>query len=103
MLSWLRLQQAGNWHELDVKWNIPSIKEMQEIIQKIESREVSFIGSREWIGSFEVMGVISKLTDVDSVIFNVSDGSEVIEKLDQFERHFQEVGSPIMIGKIQIS
>ena len=72
---------------------------MQELIFIIESREPAFVGSREWIGSFEVCGVISKLTDVDSVIFNISDGSEIIEKLDMFERHFQEVGSPIMIGK----
>jgi len=33
---------------------VPSINKIQEILVEVEDKDGTFIGSREWIGSFEV-------------------------------------------------
>lgn len=44
--SWLKL------NHMDVA--VPSIREIQSILVDLEDKSKTFIGSRQWIGSFEV-------------------------------------------------
>ena len=37
------------------KGSIPSCSEIQEILVNMEDKPSSFVGSREWIGSYEVI------------------------------------------------
>lgn len=46
--SYLSLQQQGKAGQ------VPTIKEIQETLVHLEDKKKSFLGSREWIGSFEV-------------------------------------------------
>ncbi|KAA5581875.1 hypothetical protein F3H14_37530, partial [Pseudomonas aeruginosa] len=44
--SWMKL------NHMDVA--VPSIREIQSILVDLEDKPKTFIGSRQWIGSFEV-------------------------------------------------
>lgn len=48
--SYLSLQQQPG----KKAGQVPSLKEIQETLVAIEDKKKSFVGSREWIGSFEV-------------------------------------------------
>lgn len=54
------LQTIASWIIKNETLNktVPSIKEIQEILVSIEDKGPSFIGSRQWIGSFEVPLII---------------------------------------------
>ena len=41
------------------KGSIPSCSEIQEILVDMEDKPSSFVGSREWIGSYEVVSFSS--------------------------------------------
>jgi len=98
LISWAMLQGAGNWNTLEKKYEIPTIPRIQEILVEIGDKQAYFAGSKEWIGAFEVSYVLNKVTDIESVVCHVSSGDAVVDKLDEFERHFREIGTPIMIG-----
>ena len=44
------------------KGSIPSCSEIQEILVDMEDKPSSFIGSRDWIGSYEVLLFLSTFT-----------------------------------------
>ena len=44
------------------KGSIPSCSEIQEILVDMEDKPSSFIGSRDWIGSYEVLPFSSTFT-----------------------------------------
>ncbi|KOB63293.1 putative F38A5.1a, partial [Operophtera brumata] len=54
---------------------VPSINEIQQILVQLEDKPESFIGSRQWIGSFELSTIVGTLVT-----------------------HFVEFGSPVMMG-----
>jgi hypothetical protein len=58
----------------------------------------SFVGSSEWIGSMEISFCLNKMLGVESKILNVSKGSELGEKIRELEYHFENEGTPVMIG-----
>nr|XP_031841942.1 ufm1-specific protease 1 isoform X1 [Nomia melanderi] len=76
----------------------PSVRGVQEILVALEDKEKSFIGSREWIGSFEVCLVLNHLYEVLSKIVHVRSGKELSGQIAVIKTHFQEFGSPIMMG-----
>jgi hypothetical protein len=59
LCSWIKLSKGDVCKEV-----VPSIKTIQESLVKMEDKPQSFIGSKEWIGSFEVSLVIDFLFDV---------------------------------------
>ena len=65
---------------------------------EMEDKPQSFVGSREWIGSFEVCLIIDKIYDVPCKIKHVSTGKDLIHSVDELRHHFQKFGSPIMMG-----
>lgn len=41
-------------HNYNSTQNVPSIREIQEILVEMQDKPESFLGSKQWIGSFEV-------------------------------------------------
>ncbi|XP_031574803.1 ufm1-specific protease 2-like [Actinia tenebrosa] len=77
---------------------VPTLREIQQILVTLEDKPSSFLGSKEWIGTYEVFLVMDHLYDVSSKILHVESGSKVAEKAKEILNHFVKFGSPVMIG-----
>lgn len=91
IISWFRLQ---HYTSIDV----PTHREIQEALVEIGDKDPSFIGSREWIGAIELSYVLDKLLGVTCKVMNVRSGAELPEKCRELALHFENQGTPIMIG-----
>lgn len=91
IVSWYRLQQYSSI-------NVPSHREVQQVLVEIGDKDPSFIGSREWIGAIELSFVLDKLLGVSCKIINVRSGDELPEKCRELAMHFETQGTPVMIG-----
>ncbi|XP_040990429.1 probable Ufm1-specific protease isoform X2 [Juglans microcarpa x Juglans regia] len=91
IISWFRLQ---HYSSIDV----PSHREIQQALVEIGDKDASFIGSREWIGAIELSFVLDKLLGVSCRVINVTSGAELPEKCRELALHFENQGTPIMIG-----
>ncbi|KAH0688239.1 hypothetical protein KY284_018792 [Solanum tuberosum] len=91
IISWFKLQ---NYTSIDV----PSHREIQQALVEIGDKDPSFIGSREWIGAIELSFVLDKLIGASCKIINVRSGTELPEKCRELALHFENQGTPIMIG-----
>jgi len=91
LYSWLLLQGF-------TEQEVPSIPKIQETLYKIGDKPKEIIGSKKWIGSFEVGYVLQKLAGADFKNIHINSGSEVLSKVSEFKSHFQTYGTPIMIG-----
>ncbi|XP_017881650.1 ufm1-specific protease 1-like [Ceratina calcarata] len=94
------LQTICSWIVINrnVDRSVPSIRQIQEVLVTLEDKEPSFIGSREWIGSFEVCFVLNHLYEVLSKIVHVRHGRDLRNEVAVIRSHFEEFGSPIMMG-----
>ncbi|XP_046455605.1 ufm1-specific protease 1-like [Daphnia pulex] len=94
--SYLSLQQQPG----KKAGQVPSLKEIQETLVAIEDKKKSFVGSREWIGSFEVCLVIDKLFDVPCKILHCPSGENAMTDIfPKLEEHFAKSSArPIMMG-----
>ncbi|KAK2587899.1 hypothetical protein KPH14_003995 [Odynerus spinipes] len=77
---------------------VPTLRVIQEALVAMEDKEESFVGSRDWIGSFEVCLILDYFYDVPCKIVHVTSGKELIKYIEIIKRHFEEFGSPIMMG-----
>ncbi|KAL3824919.1 hypothetical protein ACJIZ3_020948 [Penstemon smallii] len=91
IISWFRQQ---HYTSIDV----PSHREIQQSLVEIGDKDPSFAGSREWIGAIELSFVLDKLLGVSCKVINVRSGSELPEKCRELALHFENQGTPIMIG-----
>ncbi|KAF3623829.1 putative Ufm1-specific protease [Capsicum annuum] len=91
IISWFKLQ---NYTSIVV----PSHREIQQALVEIGDKDPSFIGSREWIGAIELSFVLDKLIGVSCKIINVRSGAELPEKCRELALHFENQGTPVMIG-----
>ncbi|KAH9507828.1 Ufm1-specific protease 2 [Bulinus truncatus] len=78
--------------------NIPTHREIQQALFDIGDKEQKFVGSRQWIGSFEVSYVLEHLLGVTSKFLTVNSGSELSSAGQDLINHFQKQGTPVMIG-----
>jgi len=94
------LQTLFSWFYLDGRTDkVPPTHEMiQKTLVSIGDKQKDFIGSRQWIGSFEVQFVLNELLGIDCKTINVSSGGELESRIPELIDHFESVGSPIMIG-----
>ncbi|XP_050352263.1 ufm1-specific protease 1 [Nymphalis io] len=94
------LQTICSWMKLNFNNSVevPSIKNVQNILVEMQDKPQSFLNSRQWIGSFEVCLVIDKLFDVPSKILHVNKGDNLENIIDNLKNHFEKFGSPIMMG-----
>ncbi|KAJ9163838.1 hypothetical protein P3X46_023466 [Hevea brasiliensis] len=91
IISWFRLQ-----HYTSIE--VPSHREIQQSLVEIGDKDPSFIDSREWIGAIELSFVLDKLLGVTCKIINVRSGAELPERCRELALHFENQGTPIMIG-----
>lgn len=91
IVSWFRLQ---HYTSIDV----PSHREIQQSLVEIGDKEPAFVGSRDWIGAIELSFVLDKLLGVSCKVINVRSGAELPEKCRELALHFENQGTPIMIG-----
>ncbi|XP_068627651.1 ufm1-specific protease 2 [Battus philenor] len=91
IFSWFRYQGYNTC-------DIPTHKEIQQCLVKIGDKPSSFIGSKQWIGSTEVMFCLETLLGVQSRIIFANTGTELQSYTPELIHHFQKHGSPIMIG-----
>lgn len=91
IISWFRLQ-------LYTSIDIPTHREIQQCLVEIGDKDPSFIGSRGWIGAIELSFVLDKLLGVSCKVMNVRSGAELPEKCRELALHFENQGTPIMIG-----
>lgn len=94
------LQTICSWiiNNENMEESVPSIDIVQRTLVLVEDKERTFIGSKEWIGSFEVSIVLNQLYGICSKIIHVSSGKELINQVDNIKKHFKQFGSPIMMG-----
>ena len=71
-----------------------------QVLIEVGDKESSFLGSKQWIGSFEVSIVLNHLLGVTSRITNVPSGAEMGSTGRELLRHFEEEGTPVMIGAL---
>ncbi|XP_061129508.1 ufm1-specific protease 2 isoform X3 [Syngnathus typhle] len=67
------LQTICSWFQQQgyVERTVPTHKEIQQALVDVGDKQGSFVGSRQWIGSFEVHAVLSQLLGVTSKILFV--------------------------------
>ncbi|XP_026326461.1 ufm1-specific protease 2 [Hyposmocoma kahamanoa] len=77
---------------------IPTHRDIQQCLVNIGDKPSSFLGSKQWIGSTEVMFCLETLLGVQSRIIFANSGTELQSYAPELVHHFQKHGSPIMIG-----
>ncbi|KAJ8282878.1 hypothetical protein COCON_G00053970 [Conger conger] len=93
--SWLHLNRP----HLKARESPPGLREIQQALVTVGDKPPSFLGSREWIGTFEAALVLDQLYDVPCKIVHVRRGGAELEDVaDELHRHFQTQGSPVMMG-----
>ena len=77
-----------------------SLCDLTQVLTEVGDKEPTFVGSKQWIGSFEVSIVLDHLLGVSSRITNVPSGAEMGSTGRELLRHFREEGTPVMIGAL---
>ncbi|GBP35470.1 Probable Ufm1-specific protease 2 [Eumeta japonica] len=77
---------------------IPNLRDIQHCLVDIGDKPSSFLGSKQWIGSTEVMFCLETWYGIQSRIIFVNSGAELQTYAVDLINHFQKHGSPIMIG-----
>ncbi|XP_064628388.1 ufm1-specific protease 1-like [Lineus longissimus] len=93
LCSWIKLRQGEACKQV-----IPSIGTIQESLVEMEDKLPSFIGTKDWIGSFEVSLVVDFFFDVPCKIIHIRSGEELIDHINVLVEHFKTVGAPVMMG-----
>mmetsp|Transcript_4054 Transcript_4054/g.12698 ORF Transcript_4054/g.12698 Transcript_4054/m.12698 type:complete len:299 (+) Transcript_4054:196-1092(+) len=91
LCSFLRL--AGHAERAE-----PTHREVQETLVELKDKPEGFVGSKEWIGSFELCLFLDVKYDVPCKILSVNCASELVDHASTFMEHFTRFGSPIMLG-----
>ena len=96
------LQTLFSWFTLNTsigkRKKIPSILEIQITLFKLGDKDKNFINSNSRIGSYEVCLVLNELLGIESKIIFVPSGKDISNKGKELIFHFQNNGTPIMIG-----
>ncbi|KAL3882579.1 hypothetical protein ACJMK2_028909 [Sinanodonta woodiana] len=102
ILSWAMHQQlmtvASKKGDNLNQSGVPSVPAIQEALVAMGDKPRTFIGSREWIGSFEVCLCLDYFHQVPCKILHVKSGAELDHYVDQIIKHFQTFGAPVMMG-----
>ena len=96
------LQTLVSWISYNSRPDIihpPTFNQIQSALVETGDKPKSFLGSRQWIGSFEVSTVLNQLYEIECRIVHVSKGSEMASQARFLINHFNSSkGAPIMIG-----
>ncbi|XP_065845480.1 ufm1-specific protease 2-like isoform X2 [Oscarella lobularis] len=94
------LQTICSWfkHQGYANRGVPTHREIQETLVSVGDKEAKFIGSKQWIGSFEVGTCLDTLFGVTFKIMSLNQGAELENRGRELRMHFQVHGTPVMIG-----
>lgn len=94
------LQTICSWFKLQgyTTVDVPNHRQIQETLATVGDKPNNFVGSRQWIGSFEVAICLQEILQVQSKILHVPTGAEMAFKGRELIEHFKTQGTPIMIG-----
>eukprot|EP00731_Ephydatia_muelleri_P037354 Em0447g9a len=79
----------------------PTHRQVQQALVDVRDKEPSFVGSREWIGSFEVSTCLNQLLGIQCKIHYCSSGAEMGSVGRLLLHHFKTQWTPVMIGRPQ--
>lgn len=77
---------------------VPSIKQIQEILVRIGDKEMSFAGSRDWIGAAETCYVIDEIFNVPCHLHHITNNENISSKKTEIVNYFQDQGGLIAMG-----
>ncbi|CUI15587.1 peptidase, putative [Bodo saltans] len=101
------LQSVFSWFQYQglTRHCVPSVTEIQKILARVDygkESQKNFVGSREWIGSYEVMMVLSDLVpQLECTLKRLESGAQLSQDIEvqrTLVQHFQSGGPPVMIG-----
>ncbi|XP_077357246.1 ufm1-specific protease 1 [Festucalex cinctus] len=99
------IQTMASWLRYNVKTLVqnkppPSIREIQQALVSMMDKPSSFLGSKEWIGTFEASLVLSYFYDVPCRLVHIRSGGAELEQVaaDELHQHFERHGCPVMMG-----
>ncbi|TMW43501.1 hypothetical protein DOY81_011419, partial [Sarcophaga bullata] len=93
MISWILHKR--NWL---TELNVPSLREIQETLVRIEDKSKRFLGSRDWIGALEVFYVVDSLYDVPCKILHVTRSEDLAIHSEALMKYFMDYGGFVMMG-----
>jgi len=96
--SWLKYQKF-----IDNEKPIPSHRDIQQCLININDKPAKFNGSKQWIGSLELSYCLENMYSISSRILSSKSGSELSEHARALIYHFENGGSPVMIGGGQLA
>jgi hypothetical protein len=101
------LQSVISWFQYQglTSHCVPSVTEIQKILARVDygkESQKNFVGSREWIGSYEVMMVLTDLVpQLECTLKRLESGAQLAQDIElqrTLVQHFQSGGPPVMIG-----
>lgn len=95
LCSWVRHQQMQQGEE---SRPVPSLRDIQDTLVAVGDKPPHFVGTKYWIGSYECFLILDYLYNVSCKIIHVKSGKDIAAQTVQLVRHFEEIGSPLMMG-----
>ncbi|XP_057306445.1 uncharacterized protein LOC130644741 [Hydractinia symbiolongicarpus] len=96
------LQSIVSWLIINVEKckdkSVPSITIIQETLVAVGDKCCNFIGSKEWIGSFEVFLVLDHTYKTSCKLNHVNSGNQLGTLTQELMDHFSRANPPIMMG-----
>ncbi|VDP91192.1 unnamed protein product [Echinostoma caproni] len=98
LISWLMWQG-----EVPVQ-RLPSITDIQASLARTGDKPKNFVGSRQWIGSFELSFCLEEMYGIQCRLLPVTQGSQMTSTASVLlSQHFASGGGPVMIGGGQLA
>ena len=83
---------------------VPTHREIQECLCRIGDKPASFVGSKQWIGAIELSYVLDELLGMTCKIMPGAERAlDLPSRGRELARHFDDVGTPIMMGGGQLA
>ena len=94
------LQTLCSWFSLQNYTSLapPTHREIQRVLVDIGDKPEAFLGSTEWIGAVELAYVLDERYGVSCKILTVPSGYDLPSRARELARHFDETGTPVMMG-----
>jgi hypothetical protein len=94
------LQTVWSWFLLQgyTEKAVLNHRDIQQTLVDIGDKESAFVGSKNWIGSFEVSYVLDQHLGVTCAFINVQSGDQLKNHATQLANHFRKHGTPVMVG-----
>ncbi|KAK9794344.1 hypothetical protein WJX73_005949 [Symbiochloris irregularis] len=94
------LQTIWSWmrHQHYTRRKVPSHQEIQQALVDLGDKPRSFVGSKQWIGAIELGMILEARLGLTYRVLTVSSGADIESKAGELAQHFDQQGTPVMIG-----